>query len=106
MYPENLERTDKITHILEADVSSGDFVISDKYKCRAIMSDTGGEVKVDMFDLMTGTTSTHVLSLPGQMWMQYGNITKVYRYLTGTTATSSQYYNASNTLVNGIKLGK
>ena len=103
---QNLDRIDKIARIVEVDCTLGDYTVDSKdHNCRAIMSDTGGEIAVDMYDPWTNTTATHVLSLPGQMWVQYGNITKIYRYYVGTTATTSQIYNPAGSLVNGLKLG-
>lgn len=88
------------------DVTNDDYDIPDKLEnCRAIWSDTGGSVRVQIKDYYENVTADHILTLNAGSWTQVGNITKVYRYLTGTTACESQVYDLTYTAVNGIKLG-
>lgn len=100
------DRVEKVQRIVLVDVTAGDVDITDKLEnCRAIWSDTGGRIRIQVKDYYENKTEDHILTLNAGSWTQVGNISKVYRYLTGTTACESQVVDLTNTLVNGIKLG-
>lgn len=100
------DRVEKIQRIVLVNVNNDDFDIADKLEnCRAIWSDTGGSVRIQVKDYYEGVTEDHIMNLNACTWTQIGNISKVYRYLTGTTPCESQVYDLAYTLVNGIKLG-
>lgn len=100
------DRIDKIDDLELVNVTGGDWVPGESRRlCRAIISDTGGEIKVRLRSFYTGEEADHILVLNTGVPLQVGNIVKVYRYLTGTTPTTSQVYNNSYALVNGVKLG-
>ena len=52
-----------------------------------------------------GKKRKNVWDLPAQTWVPLAGVTIVYKYYTGTTATTCQTYDSTGTLVNGIKLG-
>lgn len=100
------DRVEKIQRIFLVDVTNADYDIPDKLEnCRAIWSDLGGSVRIQIKDYYENVTADHILTLNAGSWTQVGNITKVYRYLTGTTVCESQVYDLTYTAVNGIKLG-
>ena len=100
------DRVEKIQRIVLVDVTAGDVDITDKLEnCRAIWSDTGGAVRVQVKDYYESKLEDHILYLNAGTWTQVGNVAKVYRYLTGTTPCESQVYDLTYTAVNGIKLG-
>lgn len=104
--PHNLDRIDKITRIHECNCTAADYdVPADKQCCRAIRSDNGGEVKVRLFDPWTSTYCDDVMILPAGSWVQSGNVVKVYRYYTGTTAAVSEIMDSTGVAVKGVKLG-
>jgi hypothetical protein len=100
------DRVEKIQRIVLVNVTAGDVDITDKLEnCRAIWSDTGGRIRIQIRDYYEGKLEDHILELSAGSWTQVGNVSKVYRYLTGETVCESQVVNLTNTLVNGIKLG-
>jgi len=100
------DKIDKIDDIELCNVTNGDFdVPASRQLCRAVMSDIGGTIKVRQKCYATGEEFDQILILHAGVWKPDGNIIKVYRYLTGTTATTSQVYTSSYVAVNGIKLG-
>lgn len=100
------DRVEKIQRIVLVNVNNDDFDITDKLEnCRAIWSDTGGRIRIQIKDYYENKTEDHILELNAGSWTQVGNVAKVYRYLTGSVVCESQVIDLTNTLVNGIKLG-
>jgi len=71
--------------------------------CRAIYADVGGIVKIDYMD-GSGNKKTEVITLNDATFYPIRNVTVAYRYYTGTTATTCKIYDASGSLVTGIKI--
>lgn len=82
--------------------ASGDYVPT-KLNCRYFAIDTDGIVKIDYCDDWGNTYTVIVQAIAG-VPMHYRNITKVYRYYTGTTNATATVFNASGSLVQGIRL--
>jgi len=59
--------------------------------CRAIYCDVDGLIKIDYNDDF-GNPHTETLAMVGGTERQFRNVTKVYRYRTGTTACTAQVY--------------
>jgi len=85
------------------DAGSGDASPSNTC-CRYAECDADGIVKFDYLDATDGSTKTVVKQVIAGSIIHNPNITKVYRYYTGTTAITAQVYNAAGTLVNGLRL--
>jgi len=72
--------------------------------CRGISADVGGIVKIDHTNT-DGSTITEVLVLVSGIIRPVRNVTKLYRYYTGTTAgTAKSYDSGGNLITNAIKL--
>lgn len=85
------------------DASSGDATPSNTC-CRYAECDSDGIVKFDYLDGADGSTKTVIKQVVAGSVIHNPNITKVYRYYTGTTAITAQTYNTSGSLVNGLRL--
>lgn len=85
------------------DASSGDATPSNTC-CRYAECDADGIVKFDYLDSSDGSTKTVIKQVTAGGIIHNPNITKVYRYYTGSTAITAQVYNSSGTLVNGLRL--
>jgi hypothetical protein len=72
--------------------------------CRFIYVDVAGIIKIDFTDDHDGTTETEVLYLPAGVPFHRRNVTKVYRYYTGTTSCTAQVYDDTGAAVVGLKL--
>lgn len=87
-----------------ADASAATTANANWDNCRGIMADSTGLVKIDYVNTQ-GTTMTEVLMLNGGVIHPVRNVTKLYRYTTGTTAGTAKSYNSSGTVItNAIKL--
>jgi hypothetical protein len=84
------------------DVTSAD-VVPAITNCRCIYADVGGIVKIS-YVAPQGDTMTEVIALNDATFYPVRNVTKVFRYYTGTTATTCKAYSAAGAQVNGIKL--
>jgi len=85
------------------DASSGDAAPSNTC-CRYAECDADGIVKFDYLDATDGSTKTVIKQVVAGSIIHNPNITKVYRYYVSTTAITAQTYNASGTLINGLRL--
>jgi hypothetical protein len=85
------------------DAASADAVPSNQC-CRYAECDADGIVKIDYLDGTDGSTKTVVKAVTAGGVIHHPNITKVYRYYTGTTAITAQVYNSAGSLVNGLRL--
>jgi len=86
------------------DATSGDATASRITNCRCFETDADGIVKIDYTRSVDGTTMTEVKVVKGGVIQHIRNVTKLYRYYTGSTAITAQSYNTSGTLVNAIKV--
>lgn len=101
----NNVRTDGVSNFSVVNVTAADVVISESGQgFRGIMVDVEGIVKVDLKYDHTTTSTTVVLSLLAGTIYPIRGITKVYRYTSGTNATTCQVYGSDAVLVNGVKL--
>lgn len=85
------------------DASSAD-AIATYQKCKAITCDEGGKVKID-YKNEFGETKTETLSLVAGIDKPLVNVTKLYRYTSGTTAgTAKSYSKSDSTITNAVKI--
>lgn len=84
--------------------TSGDAVPSNITNSRAISVDTDGIVKFDCLDDSGENTTTEVKAVKAGVMYPYRNITKVYRYYTGTTALTATVYGSDGVAVKGLKV--
>jgi hypothetical protein len=96
--------------VTETEVCNSDAadVVPTMKNCRAISVDSDGIIKIDYEDDSGGTTTTEVKTVKAGMFYQYRNVSKVYRYYTGTTKLTATVYqiagDGSASLVVGVKL--
>ena len=85
--------------------TSADVTVADTFNnCRAISADTAGIVKVDYINNL-GLEITEVLYLNAGILRPLRNVTKLYRYYTGTTGGTAESYGTDGvSIVNGLKL--
>ena len=72
--------------------------------CRQIYCDGAGIIKFDYVDDNDQQTYTEVMYVVAGIPRAVRNVSKVYRYYTGTTACTATVYNDAGTLVAGMKL--
>jgi hypothetical protein len=86
-----------------ADCSSADVdVPAANQHCRYFECDTEGIIK---FDYKDDAGDTHTVVMKAKEGVNhYPNVVKVYRYYTGTTSCTAQAYDASGSLITGIRL--
>jgi hypothetical protein len=91
--------------------ASGDVSISsaegttDIFNCRGISVDTTGIVKIDYSnDGNGGLVSTEVLVLEAGVVYPIRNVTKIYRYYTGSTPCTATVYDSTGSATQGLKL--
>jgi hypothetical protein len=84
-----------------ANVTSADYVPTNK-NCRYFECSTAGIVKI-LYTDDYGSEKTRVLNAV-QGINHYPNITRVYRYYTGTTAVTTKTYTDAGAEVTGIAL--
>ena len=87
----------------ECNVTSAD-VVPTMQNCRCVYSNTAGRVKVDYLDDDDGSIHTEIIDV-SPAFVPVRNVTKVYRYLTGTTVPTSKIrLAADDSEVVGLKL--
>jgi hypothetical protein len=70
---------------------------------RAVSVDSDGIVKFS-YKRDDGTETTEVKYMAKGVWYHYRNVTKVFRYYTGTTAITTTVYGTDGVAVNGLKV--
>jgi len=83
--------------------ASADGVPATINNSRLISVDTDGIVKFDFKD-ESGNVCTEVKYMAKGVWYHYRNVSKVYRYYTGTTAVTTTVYGTNGVAVVGLKL--
>jgi hypothetical protein len=71
--------------------------------CRYIYADTSGIVKFDYLDI-GGNTKAEIMQVNAGVFYPVRNVQNVYRYYKGTTAITTTVFNASGSLVAGLKI--
>lgn len=104
---DNFNRTDCADDFVECNVSSGDVTV-DPEGTRGVYVDTAGVVKVRVRPRGgNGVQKDLILTFDGAGYIAIGNIVKVYRYITGTTAATTKILLAEDaSSVIGVKILK
>jgi len=71
---------------------------------RLVYVDVTGIIKFDYVNDLTGATQTEIMTLNAGAPLPFRNVSRVYRYYTGTSACTAQVFKADGTLTVGLKL--
>lgn len=104
---DNYDATDCAKDVVECDVSSGDVTV-DPENTRGVMVDTAGVVKIRIRPIGgSGVQKDLILTFDGAGYYAIGGVTKVYRYITGTTPATTKIIKAADaTSTTGVKILK
>jgi hypothetical protein len=83
--------------------ASADGVPATIQNSRLVSVDSDGIVKFD-FKNDNGVVCTEVKYMAKGVWYHYRNVSKVYRYYTGTSAVTTTVYGTDGVAVAGLKL--